>query len=306
MQLILMAKDQGDTGVIVMPSWSIGAGLVGCDRGSLAGLLRKFQQASRITLTVGPGTVQIVTVCNYQHYQRFAKVSRVTGGAEKPAPITRQDKTRLERTLSDKKNPTKKNVDNSKPKKAKKPKAKKPVEPDENKKAHQIIIDWFCKEFEKKTGTKYHVKGGKDGQAVKMLIKHSGPKVVCGMINIMFDQSAPEFWGLSMLWANINRYSVLYHQKLTKLPTPLTAEQEQKHYNSHKNRDGSKTEPKESGDIFSQNPRETETKIAPLLNPKFEGFSDGWLKRELKTAETVQDNNRATAITIEIINRGNQ
>ncbi len=98
MQLILMAKDQTDTGVVVLSSCSTGAGMMGCDRGTLAGLLRKFQQASRITVTVGPGTVQVITIANYEHYQRFATVDKVKLVAEKPAPISRPDQTKADQT----------------------------------------------------------------------------------------------------------------------------------------------------------------------------------------------------------------
>lgn len=35
----------------------------------------------------------------------------------------------------------------------------------------KVFIDWFCVQFQNKTGTKYHITGGKDGDLIKRLLK---------------------------------------------------------------------------------------------------------------------------------------
>lgn len=135
MQLILMAKDQGDTGVITFRSWSSAGEILGLDRSTGARTLRKFQQDLRIScsepvqrrgsdaavtrqscgshaaVTDEKSTatatslhtqhkfVLTVEICNYHYYQRHAKLSTGSGAVEKsPTNRTRPDRTEQNRT----------------------------------------------------------------------------------------------------------------------------------------------------------------------------------------------------------------
>lgn len=109
--------------------------------------------------------------------------------------------------------------------------------------AHKKIVDWFCTEYEKKVGYKYHFKRGKDGKSLQMIIKFCGPELTCRIIELMFEINKPEYWDLSLLYMNINKYVALYHKKQDELPTPMTRKQEDAHYAKHR-RHGGASEPK--------------------------------------------------------------
>lgn len=105
MQLILIAKQVGDTGVVSMRSYSAMAAMCGCDDSSVAKYLRNFAEAQKITILSTGEKSLTIEIVNYTYYQRGdilndskngekSRVSKSKIGEKSPYNKTRQDKRR--------------------------------------------------------------------------------------------------------------------------------------------------------------------------------------------------------------------
>lgn len=109
MQLILIAKQVGDTGVVSMRSYSAMAAMCGCDDSSVAKYLRNFAEAQKITIVKTGEKSLTIEIVNYAYYQRGDVVNDFKNGEKSPerhkktgekSPYnkTRQDRTEIDRS----------------------------------------------------------------------------------------------------------------------------------------------------------------------------------------------------------------
>ena len=73
---------------------------------------------------------------------------------------------------------------------------------------HQALSQYFCEQYEKHTGVKYIVQGGRDGKAAKLLLEAYKPDEVKAMIEAIFNDD----WGkanaaIHLIWDKQNKWS---------------------------------------------------------------------------------------------------
>lgn len=104
MQLILIAKQVGDTGVISMRSYSAMAAMCGCDDSSAAKYLRNFAEAQKVRIMSSEKSLTIEIV-NYSYYQRGDVVSDRIGDDRKSKSRRKMgEKSPYNKTILDKTN----------------------------------------------------------------------------------------------------------------------------------------------------------------------------------------------------------
>ena len=79
---------------------------------------------------------------------------------------------------------------------------------------HHQFVDFFCKEYKKATGVDYYVQGGKDGSAVKALIKNFDVPILKVAVRAMLADD----WGrpnasIAFLLSTINKWKLAGVQK---------------------------------------------------------------------------------------------
>jgi len=149
MQLILIAKQQGDTGVVCYRSaYALGIACA-CDANSVRKYLRNFRDEQRIELSEEKNCLTI-KICNYHKWQELnakehvkSRVSVAEKSTENPS---------LPHQITPEKTILKKSCAATNP-------------------AHQRIIDYFCQEYQTRTGVPYAFQGGKDGKLIKAMLR---------------------------------------------------------------------------------------------------------------------------------------
>jgi hypothetical protein len=84
MQLILIAKQVGDTGVISLRSYSAMAVMCGCDDSTTAKYLRLFADSGKITMIKTGENSLTIEITNYSYYQRGEVISDIKSGEKSP------------------------------------------------------------------------------------------------------------------------------------------------------------------------------------------------------------------------------
>lgn len=84
MQLILIAKQVGDTGVVSLRSYSALAVMCGCDDSSAAKYLRLFAEVGKISVVKTGEKSLTIEIVNYAYYQRGEVVNDLKSGEKSP------------------------------------------------------------------------------------------------------------------------------------------------------------------------------------------------------------------------------
>jgi hypothetical protein len=85
LQLLILAKKQGDTGDIIARGWSGLSHICGCDRGTVARISEKFQQMGKVRIVEKSARKIHLRVANYNKYQEVKKYLPVKNTAENSA-----------------------------------------------------------------------------------------------------------------------------------------------------------------------------------------------------------------------------
>ena len=186
MQLILAAKEQRDDGSVCYRSvTTLGAGM-GCDRKTAGKSLGKIAEKSLCTYTKNEDGVLTIILPNYKQWQEI-KVEEVR---EKPRknprkiPPLRPDQTRPDQSRA--------------------------VASPEKSGDHPELIQYWVEKYQDKFGVKYDFKDGKDGSAVKRLLKVFELETAKKLVDLIFVSDDPFYRTgggvtLSILSANSNK-----------------------------------------------------------------------------------------------------
>ena len=174
-QCLIEAKDGencGEIGRFSAKSYRTLAQNFGCDRDSLAEIMRNFAAQGKIDITVNEYGTLTVNVLNYQYWQELRsdkeniKPIKSGGKTDGKPPQIRLDKNRID---------------------------KKRVCAETNP-AHQRIVEYFREKYKEHYRDKgdpdkpieYVFKGGKDGTAIRDLLKRHGEDGVKALIDALF------------------------------------------------------------------------------------------------------------------------
>lgn len=202
--LIIHAKKGADNGTVAYGSYHDLGSTVSVSRNTCVKVLSQLSQLGVIEYSKSATGKLTIFLPKYVKWQEMTVTEAIAhlrsqrSNLNPDIPPTIPDQTRPEQ---------------SKPKQCKPPK-KKVTEIDPKKEVHVRARKWFCDEFEKRTGAKYHFKGGKDGQSLKRMIAHHDELDLKGIFEMVFNTQPREVWDISLIFMKINSYAATYFKTM--------------------------------------------------------------------------------------------
>lgn len=176
-QLLIYAKRMGDSGVMSWRSWGHLSHNFGITRSQAVRICNAFAQVGKIKIKQNKkekGYVFEIIIPNYQYYQELK------GGQKLSKNDTKKN------SFGSTSDPQDIDIDKSRKEIDKNKESSTKVDPN-----HNLFVEYYCKEYEKKFGVKYNFSGGKDGKTVKTLLKTTyGYDMLCKMVLLFFADTS--------------------------------------------------------------------------------------------------------------------
>ncbi len=205
-QLIYMAKEQADDGLIRVRSRTELGSRWGCDGKTCGKILGKLQEISLVDIVENDRGVLTLKLPNYLKWQRLT-----------PDQVVK--KQRKSRGKVKEISPT---PDQTRPKQSKADQTKAEHLLSETSSDHKKAVEYWCSKYLDRFQVKYDFRAGKDGMAVKQLLATFKLEGFCGLVDQIFLSEDPFYrtgggLTLTVLKANANKLA----QEIARQDSPL-------------------------------------------------------------------------------------